>query len=84
MTEVIANRTFNFIFKGEKIVIGPSRDPSHTSLFLSFSSHDCLIGNTLSCSVDKFMARETFSIEETPAIIKSTSQMIVVSIVIHS
>jgi len=38
----------------------------------------------LSCFVTKVMARETLAIEETSAIIKSTSQMIVVSIVIHS
>jgi len=84
MPEVITNRTFNFIFKGGKVVIGRFHDSSHTSLFLSFSSHDCLIGNTLSYFVTKVMARETLAIEETPAIIKSTSQMIVVSIVIHS
>jgi len=84
MTEVITNRTFNFIFKGGKIVIGPFCDPNHTSLFLSFSSHDYLIGNTLGCFVAKVIARETLAIEETPAIINSTSQMIVVSIVIHS
>jgi len=84
MTEVITNRTFNFIFKGQKVVIGPFCDPSHTSLFLSFSSHDCLIGNTLSCFVAKVMARETLAIEETSVIIKSTRKMIVVSIVIHS
>lgn len=84
MTEVIANRTFNFIFKGIKIVIGPFRDPNHTSFFLSFSSHDCLIGNTLCCFVAKVMARETLAIEETLVIIKSTGQMIVVSIFIHS
>jgi len=84
MTEVITNRTFNFIFKGEKVVIGSFHNSSHTSLFLSFSSHDCLIGNTLRCFVAKVMKRETLGIEETPVIIKSTSQMIVVSIVIHS
>jgi len=84
MTEVIANRTFNFIFKGGKFFIGPLHDPIHTSLFLSFSSHDCLIGNTLSCLAAKVMAIETLAIEETPVIIKLTGQMIVVSIVIHS
>ena len=83
MTEVITNRAFNFIFKGGKVVIGSFHDPSHTSLFLSFSSQDCLIGNTLGCFVAKVMARETSAIEETPTIINSTSQMIVVSIVIH-
>jgi len=84
MTEVITNKTFNFIFKGRKVVLGPFRDPSHTSLFLSFSSHDCLIGNTLSCFVAKVVTRETLAIEEIPVIINSTSQMIVVSIDIHS
>jgi len=84
MTKVITNRAFNFIFKGRKVVIGPFRNPSHTSLFLSFSIHDCLIGNTLSYFVTKVMARETLAIEETYAIIKSSSHMIVVSIVIHS
>lgn len=84
MTEVITNRTFNFIFKGGKIVLGAFHDPNNTCLFLSFSSHDYLIGNTLDCFVAKVMARETLAIEETPAIIKSSDQMIVVSIVIHS
>jgi len=84
MTKVITNRAFNFIFKSREVVIGPFRNPSHTSLFLSFSSHDCLVGNTLSCFVTKVMARETLAIEETSAIIKFTSHMIVVSIFIHS
>ena len=59
-------------------------DSSHIPLFLRFSSHDCLIGNTLGCFVAKVMARETLAIEETPTVINSTSQKIVVSIVIHS
>jgi len=84
MTEVVTNRTFYFIFKRRKVIVGPFHDPSHTPLFLSFSSHDCLVGNTLSCFVTKVMTRETLAIEETPVIIKSTNQMIVVSIDIHS
>lgn len=81
VTEVVTNRIFYFIFKSRKVIVGPFHDSSHISLFLSFSNHDCLIGNTLSCFVTKVMTRETLAIEETPAI---TNQVIVVSIDIHS
>ena len=78
--KIITNRTFNFTFKGGEVVIGSLRDCRHTSLFLSFSSHDCLIGNTLSCFVTKVMARETLAIEE---ISSTIIQPIVVSTTIH-
>lgn len=84
MTEIVTNRTFYLIFKSRKVIVGSFHDPSHTPLFLSFSSHDCIIGNTLSYFVTKVITRETLAIEETPVIIKSTIQMIVVSIDIHS
>jgi len=84
MTEIITNRTFYFIFKSRKVIVDSFHDPSHIPLSLSFSSNDCLIGNTMRFFVTKVMTRETLAIEETPVIIKSTCQMIVVSIDIHS
>jgi len=80
MTKVVTNRTFYFIFKRRKVIVGPFHDPSHTHLILCFSSHDGLVGNTLSSFVSKVMTRETFAIEEIPTIIKPTVQVIVVSI----
>ena len=84
MTEVVTDRAFYFIFKSRKIIVGPFHDPSHIPLISCFSSHDGLVGNTLSNFVSKVMTRDSLAIEEIPAIIKPTDQMIVVSIDIHS
>jgi len=84
MTEVVTNRTFYFIFKSIKVIIGSFHDSSHTPLISCFSGHDGLVGNTLSCFVSKVMTRETLAIEEIPAIIKPSVQVIVISIAIRS
>jgi len=84
MAEVVTNRTFYFIFKSIKVIVGSFHDFSHTPLISCFSSHDGLVGNTLSYFASKIMTRETLAIEEIPVIIKPFVQVIVVSINIHS
>jgi len=80
MIEVVTDRTFYFIFNSREVIIGYFHDSCHTPLFLSFPSHDGLVGNTLSNVMTKIMTRETLVIEEILTIIKSTNHMIVVSI----
>ena len=84
MTEVVTNRAFYFIFKSIKFIVGPLHDLSQIPLISCFSSHDGLVGNTLSSFVSKVMTRKTLAIIEVPVIIESTDLVIVVSIDIHS
>jgi len=70
MTKVVTNKTFYFILKSRKFIVGSFHDSSHTPLISCFSGHDGLVGNTLSYFMSKVMTRETLAIEEIPTIIK--------------
>jgi len=68
--QAITDRTFYYILKSKKVIVGSFHYSNHTPLISCFSSHDGLVGNTLSYFTSKVMTRKTLAIEEIPAIIK--------------